>query len=347
MFKCFSSLVCMRASSSSSTFSAPWPDPNSPVLSKIDFGVPLVELFKLLNVRDTFLGENGHMRDVAAAVALAGGCKHPDAVWLTSIFEGKDISTEDDAKKVFLSVEDDARALCFAWWLTDEKVREEELTFLLRRAAEMGNAFACSSLCWQVWGENKEKAFYLARFSAAQHERDGYFWLGFCAQYGCGCDGQPNLAKESFLIAAELGDGIAARSYGGLLEEDCPARWLWLSRAASRGQFNCFLDSFSKQVYLFFSGSGSTSVVVFLIGRALRGKVESDKLKIFGCAVNESFIGPANQAVSFYDSQINSARLAVDTWTLVATRLHLIKDMRVYICKIIWEARFEASYKNY
>ncbi len=57
----------------------------------------------------------------------------------------------------------------------------------------------------------------------------------------------------------------------------------------------------------------------------------------------DSRIGPANQAVSFFSSQIKSARLAVDTWTLVATHLHLIKDMRIYIGKMICEARFEAN----
>ena len=94
----------MRASSLTSSFFSPWPDPNSLVLSKIDFGVPLVELFKWLDVRDTFLGTNEKEEDIAAALALARDCKHPDAEWLTSIFEGKDVSTEEDARKVFFAV---------------------------------------------------------------------------------------------------------------------------------------------------------------------------------------------------------------------------------------------------
>ena len=67
------------------SFSSPWPDPNSPVLSKIDFGVPLVELFKWLDVRDTLLGENKRKQDITAALALARDCKHPDAVWLIDL----------------------------------------------------------------------------------------------------------------------------------------------------------------------------------------------------------------------------------------------------------------------
>ncbi len=333
----------MRASSCSPSFSSPWPDPNSPILTKIDFGVPLVELFKWLDVRDTLLGRNERKQDITAALALARDCKHPDAVWLTSIFEGKNVSTEEDARKVFLCCENDARALCFACWLADD--REEGLA-LLRRSSEMGNAFACAMLCDQVQYESKEETFLLARLAAAQHERDGFYLLGCCFREGFGCEQDSNLAKENFLIAAELGNVWAAEDYGSLLGKSDPVRWLWFGRAALRGWPRSFLRSFSKHIELFFSGSGNASIV-FLIGRALKGNIDSEKKEIFGSLPFpfDSFIGPANQAVSFYSSQIKSACLAVDTWTLVATRLHLIKDMRICIGKMIWESRFEANYE--
>ncbi len=340
------------------SFSSPWPDPNSPVLSKIDFGVPLVELFKWLDVRDTLLGDNYKKRDITAALALARDCKHPDAVWLASIFEGKDVSTNEGAKKVFLCCENDARALCFALYLADGDDREDDLT-LLRRASEMGNAFACYMLSREVFGENDEEAFRLAQLSAFHHERDGFYWLGYCFRHGFGCEKDLSLAKENLLIAAELGHTYAALKYGDLLDEFDQARWLWLGRAAWLGFPDSFLHSFSRQVEQFFSGSGNATVV-FLIGRALKGNIDMEKKEIFGrhdwsfdrwigpanqaVSFYSSQIGPANQAVSFYSSQIKSARLAIDTWTLVSTRLHLIKDMRIYIGKMIWEARFEANY---
>ena len=325
-----------------SSFSSPWPDPNSPVLSKIDFGVPLVEVFKWLDVRDTLLWRNERKQDITAALALARECKHPDAMWLTSIFEGKNVSREEDARKVFLLHQTDARALCFAWCLAVH--REDDLTFL-RRASEMGNAFACSMLCEQVRYENKEEGFRLAQRSAALHERDGFYWLGDYFLEGVGCKKDFNLAKENYLIAAELGDVYAARDYGSLLDESDPVHWLWNSRIALRGFPLLFIGSFSEQVELFFSGSGNATVV-FLIGLALKGNIDMQKEKIFGKKIDfDSHIGPANQAVSFYDSQIKSARLVVDTWTLVSTRLCLIKDMRIFIGKMIWEARFEANYK--
>ena len=324
-----------------SSFSSPWPDPNSPVLSKIDFGVPLVELLKWLDVRDTLLGENFKEQDITAALALARDCKHPDAVWLTSIFEGQDVSMEEDARKIFLCCENDARALCFAWCLAD---RYRTDLPLLRRAYEMGNAFACSALSVEVWVGNKEEAFRFAQLAAAQHERDGFRELGFCFRDSCGCEKDLNLAKQNFLIAAELGHVWAASEYGDLLDESNPDCWFWWSRAALRGYPDSFLGSFSEQVEQFFSGSGHASIV-FLIGHALKGNIDMEEEEIFGDDdFFDSLVGPANQAISFYESQIKAARLAVDTWTLVATRLHLIKDMRIYIGKMIWEARFEANY---
>ncbi len=333
----------MSASSWSSSFSSPWPDPNSPVLSKIDFGVPLVELFKWLDVRDILLDRNLKTQDITAALALARDCKHPDAVWLTSIFEGKDVSTKEDARNVFLSFENDARALCFAWFLSDGRWNDLSP---LRRAAEMGNSFASSLVCGEEFRrENKEEAFRLARFTAAQHERDGFFWLGHCFREGKGCEKDLNLAKENYLIAAELGHVIAAFSYGHLLDESDPARWIWWERTAVRGVPYLFLQCFPKQVDQFFFGSGN-ALIVFLIGRTLKGNIDMEKKEIFGSTyIFDSYIGPANQAVSFYDSQIKCARLAVDTWTMLATRMHLIKDMRIYIGKMIWEARFEANYR--
>ncbi len=335
----FLPIFCEMASS----FSSPWPDPNSPVLSKIDFGVPLAELFRWLDVRDNFLGRNCKKQDIGKALILARDCKHPDAVWLTSIFEGKDVSTKERAREVFLSWETDARALCFAWFLGVDRRHDFPL---LRRAAEMGCAFALSVLAGQAWFENKEEAFRLAQCATAHHERDGFDRLARCFRDGVLGKVDLSLAEENFLIAAELGHVVAAEDYGRLLSDSSPHRWLWWSRAALHGLPTGFLDSFSKQVHLFFSGYGNVCVVS-LIGRALKGNINSEKSEIFSSQRwnFDSLVGPAKRAVSFYDSQIKSARLAVDTWTLVATRMHLIKDMRILIGKMVWEGRFDAKYK--
>ncbi len=123
-----------------------------------------------------------------------------------------------------------------------------------------------------------------------------------------------------------------------------PTCWIWLGRAALGGLPDYFLGSFSEQAKQCFSGSGNASIV-FLIGRALRGKIDTEKKEILGSTRNfYSIIGPANQALSFYDSQIKSARLAVDVWTMVGIRFGIVKDVRRWIGKIIWDARVEANY---
>ena len=211
-----SSIVLFFTLKMASSFSSAWPDPNSPILSKIDFGVPLVELFKWLNVRDTLLGANFKEQDITAALALARECKHPDAVWLTSIFEGKDVSTKEKVREMFLSCKNRALALCLAWYLNVDRFKDLSL---LHCAAELENAFACSTLCWKVWQENKEEGFRLAQLAAAQRERDGFWLLGRCFREGIGCEIDLNLAKENHLIAAELGNVFDAEAYGCLLGE--------------------------------------------------------------------------------------------------------------------------------
>ncbi len=64
-------------------------------------------------IRDTLFGQNGAKRDRKKALELASVCQHPNAVWLTKIFAGREVNTEEVARQVFLGCED-PRALCFA-----------------------------------------------------------------------------------------------------------------------------------------------------------------------------------------------------------------------------------------
>ena len=334
-------------------FCSPWPDPNSPVLEKVDFGVPLVELLKWLDVRDTLLGENFKRQDITAALALARDCTHPDAVWLTSIFDGKEVSTKEEARNVLFSFQNDALALCFAWHLSNAGERRLDLS-LLHRSVEMGCAFACSSLFTQIGYETRKKHFHLVQSAVKQHERDGFNYLGWCLSYGVGCKSDMELAKRNFLISAELGCVEAALNLGSTASADDPDCWMWRTRAALIGSPFLFLDFFSTSVEQFVAGSGNNTVM-FLIGRALKGSINYEKKEIFGEQSSfqlfgddigfDDWVGPAKQAVSFYDSQVKSARLAVDTWTLIGIRNGVVKDIRKLIGKMIWEGRFEAKYK--
>ena len=93
-------------------------------------------------VRDTLLGRNYVKQDVKRALELATTCEHPEAQWLSKIFAGKDVKTPEEAREVFLAHEPDARALCFAAVIVGPADHDR-----LRRAAEMGFAFAQAQFC--------------------------------------------------------------------------------------------------------------------------------------------------------------------------------------------------------
>ena len=108
--------------------------------------------------------------------------------------------------------------------MSDDHARDISL---LRRASEMGNAFACSTFSGEVWSENKEEGFRLAQLAAVQHERDGFDWLSFFFHEGLGCERDLNSENGNLLIAAELELVRAADCYGRLVGEHDPDCWLW------------------------------------------------------------------------------------------------------------------------
>jgi hypothetical protein len=114
-------------------------------------------------------------------------------------------------------------------------------------------------------------------------------------------------------------------------------RWIWLSRAAVLGNSWAFLYEFVAEV------SNWNAPVVFLIGQTLSEHLSVANRTIFGEDAGEKFAA-ALSVVQFYKKQIKSAREAVDTWTRVAIRFRVVKDIRILIGKLIWTAREEANY---
>jgi hypothetical protein len=150
--------------------------------------------------------------------------------------------------------------------------------------------------------------------------------------------------KENFLVAAELGHVDALARVGDLLHLDDPRRFFWLGKAASNGRLSDFLIEMKQQIRHF---NRKRTNVVFVIGRALKGKIDKEKRTIFGKGFKfDSYIDSANQALHFYNFQLQSYRKAVDSWTIVGLRNNVVKDIRNVIGKMIWDAREEATYSE-
>jgi hypothetical protein len=139
-------------------------------------------------------GENSCEQIIKKALDLASVCEHPNAVWLTELFVGRDIASHEEARQVLLGCENDPRALCFASVLVNDFAET-------RRAADFGDA---SAQAWMAWKTDGEECFRWAEKSAAQGERDGFFYLGRCYQHGKGCEKDAGRANKNCLRAAEL-----------------------------------------------------------------------------------------------------------------------------------------------
>jgi hypothetical protein len=108
----------------------------------------LQQLLAWYKIRDMLLGRNFVLRDVKKALKLAVVCELPNAVWLINMFVGRNIYSSKQARDVFLSCENDARALCFAALLGDDDVE-------VRQAADLGDALAQASMSGQVSDEER------------------------------------------------------------------------------------------------------------------------------------------------------------------------------------------------
>jgi hypothetical protein len=100
------------------------------------------QLLAWYKIRDTLLQHNCFEKEIKEALELASVCEHPNAVWLTKVFDGCAI-TEEEVQLVFLGCENDPRAICFAGLLGG---RVDEI----RRAADLGDAFAQTNMAWRT-----------------------------------------------------------------------------------------------------------------------------------------------------------------------------------------------------
>jgi hypothetical protein len=287
--------------------------------------------FAWYRIRDLFLGLNQTVQDMEMALALAAACEQTEAIWLTKLFAGRDAPTREQARRIFLNCEKDPSAVCFAGLLegSDDEIHQ---------AAALGDAFAQARVAWRMRGTD---GFLCAKRSAAQGERDGFFALGHCLQHGDGCKIDFERAKESYLIAAELGHFDAMFCLASMLKKSDPQRYLWFGRAAVGVNALPFLIEMERQV----RDVNCSSNVVFAIGRALKGNIDNEKTAIFGeTHMFDSCIVSANQALGFYEFQLQACRKAVDSWTLVGIRNYVVKDIRKLIAHLVWDSRFEANF---
>jgi hypothetical protein len=141
-------------------------------------------------------------------------------------------------RQVFLGCKNDSRALCLAARVGGVISNVDEI----RRAADLGDAFAQARMAWLSEVEDQEECFQWAGKSAAQGERDGFFEFGGCHEHGVGCE------KDAKRAAAELGDVHAMIYAGELFHKHDLQRFIWRGRAAASGEHVYFWNEMSVEI---------------------------------------------------------------------------------------------------
>ena len=177
--------------------------------------------------------------------------------------------------------------------------------------------------------------FFFFLFKAVLHgERDAAYFAAKLTE-----------EESMFEFAAKLGHAKAAATLArDFLSVDSVQYWRMLCLALRKDQKNHrseFVDSFPSQVPLF----GGNPEIVFAIGEALAdGHVVGHA--IFGIFDKATKVEAGKRAIEFYQTQCKAARLAIDTWTLFAMRLGIVKDIRRMISSIVWEDKKLCPYQS-
>jgi hypothetical protein len=293
------------------------------------------------------LADNQEMRDWEKALDFAARSKHPDAVWMTKLFEGRTVGNSEEARDIFLEC-DDPRAICFSGLINWRFMRQ-----VVQKSADMGFAFAQASLaevlkslfCFclltyispmkDLAETEVEESLLWARKAADQGERAGFYQLGCCY-----LDSDVDKARDNFHIAALLGDLRSMKRYASYLHESDPQRYFWFGKAAAHGMCRKFVHDVVRQLQ---NCTRDRASVVYAMGRALKGHVNMETKTVFRRKDprNAPLVLPA---VNFFEAQLSACRRAVDAWSIIGIRNGVVKDIRKLIAMLIWEERDIAAF---
>jgi hypothetical protein len=211
------------------------------------------DLVRWCEVRDELLAMGKRRTSsVKKVFELVTACNHPDAVWMTELFAGRDVNTSKEVIQVFLQCDNDARALCFAGLLEGD-------VELLTKAAEMGYAFAQAKVArinafrsmfefqkagtTEVEGWSEAKVLEWAECAASKNEPFAFLLLGeyYNGQFsqkirGIALNRDVEKAKAYYAQAWLLGQRSDMQACTTLLEKNDPVRFKILGASAALGE---------------------------------------------------------------------------------------------------------------
>jgi hypothetical protein len=250
-------------------------------------------------------------------------CRHPDAVWLVSLFPAGETVTRKRAREVLLEQGEDPRALFFVARLSKNDKEKME------RSARLG--YAPAQVMMSLRSDTVD-CFKWASLAAENGDRGGLCELGRRYRYGLGCAADRDKAIDLFRQSAELGDAAAQGMYAeiGFGKFDWQ-RFHWWARASRRSLAGYFCSAVCDLAPLFQQGQHSR--IVHEVAPVIRKNLDSD---VASYRIEEPMARELRRVLKVHEVMTARGRDAIACWSMCALRLGMVKDMRVVIAMLVW-----------
>ena len=291
------------------------------------------QLRKWYRARDTFLGWNFCVQNMAEGLRLAGECEHVDARWLCDLFWGRGPLSKEEAKAIFLAAGEDGRALCFAGRVSTYDER------LFRRSAELG--YAQAQVMLSIWAQDPRDKLVWVERAFAQRERTAIALMAEYLWHGTVCPKDQRRSLQLFREAAKMDHVLSQHFLGGRgYGEHNAKRYKWWGVAAANGNgasrdllANCAVE----QVALLGQGAGPAHILV-AVGAACRGHVDAETCSVFGVELSGREFSAVCTAVQLAEESCAKAREVILLWMWYA-RGRGMRDPGRIIAKMVWAER--------
>jgi hypothetical protein len=233
------------------------------------------ERIKWFKAMDVMLGDTQVDPNIHEGLRLARECELEDAKWILSVFRNGSPTTKEEAKRAFLTHDNDPRAMYFAAFVCYRAPRDEHVSFFrfaLLQLSELqletwmlGSLHLCSfkspfkdddgmseqdkdlvqrsaqlgyapaQVEMISWTKGCE-SFLWAEKAAAQGDRNGLYEMACCLLDGTGCEKNEDRALMLFREAASLDHCWAKWRYGKYaFRETDWERYRWWGLCAVQG----------------------------------------------------------------------------------------------------------------
>jgi hypothetical protein len=298
--------------------------------------VDLADQIKWWDTLDTFMGSFGHV-DVERGLQLARESRHPDAVWLASLFPAGVPVTRELMRDVLLGRGNDPRAMHLAFELANGRMAGGPLV----DAALMGYApaeFVARVRFDCVFLEGRESTESFLEKAAARGYRRSITQWGHCVYRGW-WERPADVGKafELWQESAALECPFALFACGELMfgPRDWE-RWYWWGRAASRGYKRfAFCCAIVELLPLF--ENCELGRVLHTVGALVKSNLNVAQRECYGVRVSEEKLAGLLRLLELYEAIRGRAKQAIAAWSMAGRRCGVVRDMRVMIAKMAWQ----------